>query len=112
LADADQRPTYREAEQKKPAEQPSGERPYFGSIPQFGRPVEGYAIGGVSKGSPAEKAGIQAGDVLVDLGGNKIGSLEDFDAALRKFKAGDSVEVVVDRDGKKVKLKVTLDPPR
>ncbi|MEW4561346.1 M28 family peptidase [Bremerella sp. JC770] len=108
---ADDRPKYVAVETKQP-EMRGGSRPYFGSIPDFTVVGKGYGIQGASPGSPAADAGIKGGDILVDLGGNRIGGLEDFDAALRKFKAGDKVEVVVMRDGKEVKLTVTLAPPR
>ena len=42
---------------------------------------------------------------------HKIGALEDFDVALRKFSAGDEVNVVVLRGGKRVNLKVKLAKP-
>lgn len=107
----DDRPKYVAVESKQP-EMRGGSRPYFGSIPDFTVVGKGYGIQGASPGSPAAEAGIKGGDVLIDLGGNRIGGLEDFDAALRKFKAGEKVEVVVLRDGKEVKLTVTLAPPR
>lgn len=90
----------------------TGNRPYFGSIPDFGSDAEGYAIQGVSPGSPAEKAGLKAKDVIIELGGQKIGGLDDFDLALRRFAPGQQVEVVVFRDGQNVTLKVTLASPR
>jgi len=108
---ANDRPKYVAVESKQP-EMRGGTRPYFGSIPDFTVVGKGYGIQGTSPGSPAADAGITGGDVLIDLGGNRIGGLEDFDAALRKFKAGDKVEVTVLRDGKEVKLTVTLAPPR
>ena len=89
-----------------------GSRPYFGSIPDFGTDAKGYAISGVSPGSPADKGGLKGGDVIVQLGKQKIGSLDDFDLALRDFKPGDQVEVTVLRDGKNIPLKVVLDKPR
>jgi hypothetical protein len=89
-----------------------GARPYFGSIPDFSSDAEGYAIQGVAPGSPAEVAGIQGGDVIVRLGGSQIGGLDDFDLALRKFSAGQEVEVVVRRGGEEVNLKATLAKPR
>lgn len=89
-----------------------GNRPYFGSIPDFGTNAEGYAISGVAPGSPSDKGGLKGGDVIVQLGKQKIGSLDDFDLALRKFKPGDQVEVTVLRDGKKVTKKVVLDKAR
>ncbi|MBA2117271.1 M28 family peptidase [Bremerella alba] len=108
---ADDKPMYVAVESKQP-EMRGGSRPYFGSIPDFTVVGKGYGIQGSSPGSPAAEAGITGGDILIDLGGNRIGGLEDFDAALRKFKAGDKVEVIVLRDGKEVKLTVTLAPPR
>ena len=111
LAEADKAPEYVEVERPQTVG-PSGDRPYFGSIPYFAQSEPGYALQAVAKGSPAEKAGIKGGDVIVKLGDAKIGNLEDFDAALRKYKAGDKVPLVVKRDGEEVKLEVILDPPR
>ncbi len=90
----------------------SGRRPYFGSIPDFGSDAAGYAIQGVAPNSPAEKGGIQGGDVIIKLGTQKVGGLDDFDLALRDFAPGDQADVVVLRDGKEVALKVTLSSPR
>lgn len=110
LANADERPRYQATQRSS---QPrSGDRPYFGSIPDFAEDVEGYAISGVAKDSPAAKGGLQGGDVIIRFGESKISNLEDFDSALRKYKAGDKVKVAVLRDGQHVDLEVTLDPPR
>jgi len=110
IAKGDERPTYQQS--KTPQMARGGDRPYFGSIPDFTQSKPGYALTGVSSGSPADRAGLKAGDVIVQLGDSKIGNLEDFDSALRKYKAGDRVDVVVLRGVDEVKLQVTLDPPR
>ncbi len=89
-----------------------GSRPYFGSIPDLGNETPGYALSGVAGGGPADKAGIKAADVIVELGKNKITNLDDFDLALRKFKPGEDVEVIVLRKGERVTLKVTLGQPK
>ena len=89
-----------------------GARPYFGSIPDLGSNAEGYALQGVAKDGPAEKGGLQASDIIIGVAENKIGNLDDFDSALRKFKGGDTVEITVKRGDKELKLKVTLDPPK
>jgi hypothetical protein len=115
IAEADNRPEYQQAQREslRPGNGPAGDRPYFGSIPNLGGDdEEGYAIQGVGTDSPAEKAGLQAGDVIVRLGDSKIGNLADFDAALRKYKADDKVPVVVRRNGKELTLPVTLEAPR
>lgn len=90
----------------------SGNRPYFGSIPDFSTDTEGYAIQGVAPGSPADLAGLRGGDIIVQLGEEQIGSLDDFDLALRKFSPGQQVTVVVLRGGQRIKLQVVLAAPK
>lgn len=92
--------------------QRGGSRPYFGSIPDFSSEESGYSISGVAPGSPADKGGLKGGDSIIKLGKSKVTDLSDFDLALRKFSAGEKVEVTVLRDGKKVKLSVTLAKPK
>lgn len=112
LAEADERPTFVSTGGESTGLSRGGDRPYFGSIPDFGQNDPGYAISGVAKDSPAEKAGMKAGDVIIKLGDSRIGNLDDFDSALRKYEAGDTIDVVVKRGEDEVTLKVTLDPPR
>jgi hypothetical protein len=83
---------------------------YLGAVPDYGGEDEakGVKIAEASKGSPAEKAGVKAGDVLVKLGGRDVKTLEDYAAAIQAHKPGDAVQVVVRRDGKDVTLDVTL----
>lgn len=111
IARADKRPEYIRIEGNSQLAR-EGSRPYFGSIPDFNSDQKGYAIQGVAPGSPAEKGGVKAGDVIVGIGTDKVGSLDDFDLALRKFKAGEEVDVTVRRGMEDVKLKVTLAKPR
>jgi hypothetical protein len=111
LATAPERPAYIEVASKQFA-RGGGDRPYFGSIPDFGKPGKGYAITGATKDSPAAKAGLQGGDVIVRLGESAVTGLEDFDSALRKHKGGDTIPVVVLRDGVEVTLQVTLGAPK
>ncbi|HSD50711.1 MAG TPA: M28 family peptidase [Candidatus Methylomirabilis sp.] len=75
----------------------TGYGPYFGMIPEFGQPDDGVKLGGVRAGSPAEKAGLQAGDLIVRFDGKAVRSLEDFVFVLRGKRAGDRVEVVYRR---------------
>jgi hypothetical protein len=110
LATAPERPAY--VEVASPQFARGGDRPYFGSIPDFGKPGGGYAISGVAKDSPAARGGLAGGDLIVRIGESAITNLEDFDSALRKHKGGETVPVVVRRDGQEVRLEVKLDPPR
>jgi Peptidase family M28/PDZ domain/PA domain len=85
-----------------------GYGPWFGAIPDFGQSENGVRFSDVQPGSPAAKAGLKAGDVLVDFGGAPIRNLYDFTDALRRSKIGDVVAVTVLRDGEPVKASVTL----
>jgi hypothetical protein len=86
----------------------SGYGPWFGSVPDFGEGIQGVKFADVSTGSPAEKAGLRAGDVMVQFDGKPIQNLYDFTYALRGKKPGDEVMVKVIRDGKPLEVKVTL----
>lgn len=110
-ANSPERPEYVEVQGRASMER-DGSRPYFGSIPDFSADAEGYAIQGVAPASPAAKAGLGGGDIIIRLGGHKIAGLDDFDLALRKFTSGQQVEVVVLRKGDEVTLHVTLGSPR
>jgi hypothetical protein len=85
-----------------------GYGPYFGSIPDFGQAEKGVRFSDVQPGSPAAKAGLKGGDVLVKFGDKTIMNLYDFTDALRSSKVGDVVAVTVLRDGKPLEATVTL----
>ncbi len=75
----------------------AGYGPYFGMIPEFGQQDEGVKLGGVRPGSPAEKAGLQPGDLIIRFDGKAVKNLEDFVFVLRGKRAGDLVEVIYRR---------------
>ena len=112
IADAPQPPAFITVAEDKPPAGTGGGRgygPYFGSIPDFGQTENGVKFSDVRPGSPAEKAGLKAGDVLVQFGDKPINNLYDFTDALRRSKVGDVVEVKVLRDGKPVTASVKLE---
>jgi hypothetical protein len=86
-----------------------GYGPYFGSIPDFGQTENGVKFSDVKPGSPAAKAGLKAGDVLIQFGDKPIKNLYDFTDALRRSKVGDVVHVTVLRDGKELQADVKLE---
>jgi hypothetical protein len=86
-----------------------GYGPYFGSIPDFGQTENGVKFSDVKPGSPAAKAGLKAGDVLMQFGDKPIKNLYDFTDALRRSKVGDIVHVTVLRDGKELHADVKLE---
>jgi hypothetical protein len=84
---------------------------YFGSIPDMASAdEEGMKLSGVSAGGPAEKAGLKAGDLIVEFGGRAIKNIYDYTNAIGAFKPGDEVAVVLLRGAAKERLtiKVTL----
>ena len=114
LADESPKPTFVEVVESNPhAGMPGGGGggygPYFGSIPDFGQTENGVRFSDVKPGSPAAKAGLKAGDVLVQFGDKSIKNLYDFTDALRRSKVGDVVPVTVLRDGKELKADVKLE---
>lgn len=80
----------------------------LGTIPDFGRESGGVLLSGVMPGSPAEKAGLQKGDLLIELDGIAVDNLTDFTAVLRSHAPGDEVEVVVQRGDEQIRERVTL----
>ncbi|MFI4916272.1 MAG: M28 family peptidase [Phycisphaerales bacterium JB060] len=70
--------------------------------------VEGVAVGGVTPDSPADYAGLKAGDVLVGWNGQLVGDVRDWMGQLMRHEPGDVVTVTVDRDGERIDLRATL----
>ena len=69
-------------------------------------------ITGVKEGSPAEKGGLQPGDVITNFGGTEIKNIYDYTYCLGKYKAGDEVEIVVlrgENEDEEVTLTLTLE---
>ena len=86
----------------------SGYGPDFGSIPDFNEPPKGVRFADIREGSPAAKAGLKPGDIMIEFAGKQIGNLYDFTYALRDSKAGDLVLVKVLRGDQTIDAKVLL----
>ena len=84
-------------------------RVYLGTIPDYGEDVEGVKLSGVREGSPAAKAGIKGGDIIVECAGKQIKNVYDYTYVLGDRKPGDVVEIAVLRDNERVKMHVTLE---
>ncbi len=83
----------------------------LGTIPDYagaGEGVKGVLLNGVRPGSPAEQAGLQRGDLLVELASKEIGDIYDFVYILRQAKPGQKVTAVVERDGRRVEMVITF----
>jgi Peptidase family M28/PDZ domain len=86
-----------------------GSSVYLGSIPDMsGSEIPGLRLTGVSPGSPADSAGLKAGDVIVEFDGKPVKDLYEYSDALYAHKPGDDVSIGVIRDGRRLTLKVKL----
>ena len=86
-----------------------GYGPYLGTIPDFGgKPGVGVLIQGVRKGSPAEIAGLRAGDRIVEFDGVAVANLEEYAALLFGAHTGQRVILVAVRDGERITFEATL----
>jgi len=105
---------YTEVQQPKPALAGSGGGygPYFGSVPDFRDDLKGVLFADVTNGSPAAKAGLKQGDLMVKFDNKTVENLYDFTYALRSKKVGDVVVVVVKRNGQEMSVNVTLEARR
>jgi aminopeptidase YwaD len=107
VADLPQRPTF-----QKVADEGVGERRGFkvrtGVIPEFGYDGPGLKLSGVSGGSPADKAGLKAGDIVVRFGTREIRNIYDYMYGLGDHKAGETVVLTVHRGKETLEIPVTL----
>jgi hypothetical protein len=81
---------------------------YLGTIPDFESTGDGFFIVGVTPGSPAEAGGLMGGDRIVRLGEYEITDLYSYSYALGEYDPGDTVDIVVLRDGLEVTVTVTF----
>ncbi len=91
-------------------------RPYFGvtyttltqQVALYNDVVQGAYVRSVVSGSPAEKAGIQPGDIIVRFDNQQVSDKNELSGLIGKKKAGDNISIKVWRDGKTTDLNVTL----
>jgi hypothetical protein len=113
VASAPSPPAYVKVEASSPGRTRGAYGAFFGVIPEFGEATQpGVAISGVRPASPAAKAGLRAGDVIVRFAGVDVKTLEDLTFALRAKRPGDRVGVTVMRDGQARELEATLEERR
>jgi len=89
-----------------------GYGPYLGTVPDMSSRADGVRITAVRDGSPAERAGLRGGDVIVGFGGRDVGDLYALTWALRAHAPGDTVEVVVLREGERRTFRAVLEERR
>ena len=110
IADRPARLTYVRAPQPPPKMSGApGHGTWFGSVPDMGSSdVPGVKLAGVTPGSPADKAGVQAGDIIVEFGGKEVKDIYGYTDAIGAHEPGDVVQVIVLRAGTRLALTATL----
>lgn len=88
----------------------SEETPRFkvglGVIPDYLFDGEGMRIDGISEDKPAQKAGLEKGDIVVKMGDSSVTDMMSYMKVLSTFKEGDKTTVVVDRNGEMVEKEI------
>jgi hypothetical protein len=85
----------------------AGVRVFTGTIPDYATEVKGLLLGGVVGGGPAEQAGLQKGDVIVEIAGQTIANVYDYTFALEILKIGEPAKVAYMRDGQRKETTLT-----
>jgi uncharacterized iron-regulated protein len=85
-----------------------GLRPALGLMPDYAAQTEGVTVAEVREGGGAEKAGIEAGDVIVELAGKPVKSMEEYVELLGTLKIGKLVPVRVRRGDAEVEVQVRV----
>jgi membrane-associated protease RseP (regulator of RpoE activity) len=107
LMDAPDAPLFTKVEQKMESGGRTGLRLFTGTIPDYATDVKGLLLGGVIGGGPAEQAGLQKGDVIVEIAGQSITNVYDYTYALELLKIGQPAKVVYMRAGEKRETTLT-----
>ena len=85
----------------------AGVRIFTGTIPDYATDVKGLLLGGVIGGGPAEQAGLQKGDVIVQIGEQTIANIYDYTYALEALKVNVAVTLIYVRGGERKETMLT-----
>ncbi len=81
----------------------------LGVVPDFTyEKGDGFRIGAVTEGKPASKAGLISGDIITSMNGKGVKNIYEYMARLGELKAGDIVDVSVNREGNNLNFKIQL----
>lgn len=100
------RPKFVKSPDTQPAVSP-GFRVYLGTIPDYAEQVEGVMLQGIREGSPADKAGLKAGDIIVEFGGKQVRNVQEYTTVLGDARPNVETTITVVRVGKRIPLKIT-----
>jgi hypothetical protein len=80
----------------------------LGVVPDYLFDGKGMRIDGISEGKAAQKAGLQKGDIVIQLGDSAVVDMMSYMRALSTFEEGNSTQVIVDRQGERILVPVTF----
>jgi hypothetical protein len=100
-------PQFTKVEQPTDTAGRAGVRVFTGTIPDYATDVKGLLLGGVIGGGPAELAGLQKGDVVVEIAGQSIANIYDYTFALELLKVGEPVKIVYVRGAERRETSMT-----
>lgn len=108
VEDLDAPPQFTKVDQAmQPGGGRAGVRVFTGTIPDYSTEVKGLLLSGVMGGGPAEQAGLQKGDVIVEIAGQTIANIYDYTYALDVLKVGQPAKVVYLRGGQRRETTLT-----
>jgi hypothetical protein len=91
-----------------PAAPTSGRRVSLGTLPEFSFPGPGVKVNSVMPGTPAEKAGLQPGDLILAIDDEEIADVRAYSGVLKLHAPGDTIRIRLVRDGEELELEATL----
>ncbi len=108
VADLDSEIAYARVERAARSGSRMGMRAYTGIVPDFAAgEVKGLKLADVRAGGPADEAGLEGGDMIVEFAGQTIAGLQDYADALIGVKIGQPLQVVAVRGGERITLTMT-----
>jgi Zn-dependent M28 family amino/carboxypeptidase len=107
LMELDEAPQFAKVEQSSQTASRTGVRVFTGTVPDYTSDAKGLLLGGVVGGGPAEQAGLQKGDIIVEIAGQTIANIYDYTYALELLRVDQKVKVVYLRGSEKRETTLT-----
>jgi hypothetical protein len=107
LMEMDEAPQFAKVAQSSQTAGRTGVRVFTGTVPDYTSNAKGLLLGGVVGGGPAEQAGMQKGDVIIEIAGQTIANIYDYTYALELLKIDQPVKVVYMRGNERRETTLT-----
>jgi hypothetical protein len=107
VMDQNEPPQFTKVDQSTQTASRTGVRVFTGTVPDYTSNAKGLLLSGVIGGGPAEQAGLQKGDIIIEIAGQSITNIYDYTYALDLLKIGQAVKVVYLRGSDKRETMLT-----